>query len=66
MKLDSLALLLGFAPNRPTAQEFVFCGCIRINGFVVTNPNFLMSVNDLLQLELDLCSNMPYIYTEKH
>lgn len=25
-----------------------------------------MSINDLLQLELDFCHNMPLIYTEKH
>jgi len=63
LKLDSFALLIGIAPNRPLAQELVNAGAFRVNGLVVSDYNHIMSLNDLLQLDNLLINDVKQLYT---
>jgi ribosomal protein S4 len=62
LKLDGLAMTLGFAPNRLFAQELVKSGGLRINGIVITNCNFLLSVNDIIQIDLTLKEDISQLF----
>jgi len=64
--MDGLAMFLGLAPNRPLAQEFVKFGGMRINGTVVTNVNYSMAVNDMLQIDLKVNRHIRALHKNKH
>lgn len=66
LKMDSLALFLGLAPNRPLAQEFVRFGGMRINSMVVTDINHSMRPLDVLQIDLRINGFIRHLYKAAH
>jgi ribosomal protein S4 len=64
--MDGMSMLLGLAPNRPLAQEFVKFGGIRINGTVVTDINYSMSQSDILQVDLKVNKYIRLLYKGSH
>lgn len=48
------------------AQELVRFGGLRINGAVVTNENFSLSQNDMLQIDNKVVQEMQFFYTDAH
>lgn len=66
LKLDGLSMFLGLAPNRLMAQELVRFGGLRVNGLVVTNSNFSMHQNDMLQIDSKTIQNIRALYKDAH
>jgi hypothetical protein len=64
--MDGLAMLLGYAPNRTIAQEFVRCGGFRINGVVIIEVNNAMKLGDQLQVDLNIKSIIEPLFETKH
>lgn len=64
--MDSLALLIGMAPNRPLAQEFVRFGGMRVNGMVVTNINQSLLNNNILQIDGRVNKCIRHLYKATH
>jgi ribosomal protein S4 len=66
LKLDSLSLFLGIAPNRLMAQEFINFGGLRINGNVITDKNFSLHQGDMLQLDTKVIQEIRVLYKDAH
>lgn len=66
LKMDSLAIFLGLAPNRPLAQEFVRFGGMRINGMVVTDHNQPMLNSNILQIDVKINRYIRSLYKATH
>jgi ribosomal protein S4 len=64
--MDGIAMLLGLAPNRLIAQELVRCGGIRINGAVITDQQYSLSFNNMLQVDLNIHNNIKPLYRLTH
>jgi len=52
-KLDNLSLLLGLGANKYIAIELAKSGFFKVNGIAVNNANFIVSLFDVLQLDLN-------------
>lgn len=66
LKLDSLSLFLGLAPNRFMAQELVSFGGFRVNGTVITKKNFSISNKDIVQVDLKVNHEIRSLYKKAH
>lgn len=66
LKLDGLAIFLGLAPSRFLAQELIKCGGLRINGIIVTNVNHFISLNNILQIDLQIKEDLKLFYSFNH
>jgi hypothetical protein len=66
LKLDGLSMFLGLAPNRLMAQELVRFGGLRVNGLVVTNTNFSLHQNDMLQIDSKTIQSIRALYKDAH
>lgn len=66
LKLDGFSMFLGLAPNRLLAQELVHFGGLRVNGLVVTNKNFSLHQNDMLQLDIKVIKDICRLYKDAH
>jgi hypothetical protein len=66
LKMDNLAVFLGLAPNRLMAQELVNFGGLRVNGIVVTKKNYSMNLNDMLQIDSKISSEIQALYKTAH
>jgi hypothetical protein len=66
LKMDGMAMFLGLAPNRPLAQEFVKFGGMRVNGVVITDVNYSITVNDMLQIDLKINQHIRALHKNKH
>ena len=66
LKLDGLSMFLGLAPNRLMAQELVRFGGLRVNGLVVTNTNFSLHQNDMLQIDSKTIQSIRTLYKDAH
>lgn len=66
LKMDSLTMFLGLAPNRLMAQEFVHFGGMRVNGMVVTNINHAFNHNDMLQVDMKVNRDIQSLYKPAH
>jgi ribosomal protein S4 len=64
--MDNLAVFLGLAPNRLMAQELVNFGGLRVNGIVVTKKNYSMNLNDMLQIDSKISSEIQALYKTAH
>jgi ribosomal protein S4 len=64
--MDGMAMFLGLAPNRPLAQEFVKFGGMRVNGVVITDVNYSITVNDMLQIDLKINRHIRALHKNKH
>lgn len=59
-------MFLGLAPNRLMAQELVHFGGIRVNGMVVTNKNYSINQNDMVQIDLKVNQEIQSLYKSAH
>lgn len=66
LKMDGLAMFLGLAPNRLMAQELIHFGGIRVNGMVVTNKNYSINLNDMVQIDLKVNQEIQSLYKSAH
>jgi ribosomal protein S4 len=66
LKLDSLGLLLGMAPNRILSQELVKHGAFRVNGVVITDCQHSLNFDNILQLDLSIQQNLKALYNRTH
>lgn len=66
LKMDGLTMFLGLAPNRLMAQEFVRFGGMRINGMVVTDVNYSLRCNDMLQIDMKVNKDIQSLFKPVH
>jgi hypothetical protein len=66
LKLDGLAMFLGVVPNRLMAQELVHFGGLRVNGLIITNENFSLHQNDMLQIDIKVIQDIRSLYKDAH
>ena len=66
LKLDGLSMFLGLAPNRLMAQELVRFGGLRVNGLIVTNKNYSLHQNDMLQIDSKVIQDINTLYKDAH
>ena len=64
--MDGLAMFLGLAPNRLMAQELVHFGGVRVNGMVVTDKNYSIKQNDMVQIDLKVNQEIQSLYKATH
>jgi ribosomal protein S4 len=64
--MDGFAMFLGLAPNRLMAQELVHFGGIRVNGMVVTDKNYSINQNDMVQIDLKVNQEIQTLYKPTH
>jgi small subunit ribosomal protein S4 len=58
-RLDTLALRAGFAPTIYAARQLVSHGHLKVNGFKVNLPGFLVSDSDVVSIS-DKAKNIPF------
>jgi ribosomal protein S4 len=61
LRLDSLGVFLGFAPNLITAREFVQFGCLWVNGIQSFAPFYSICPGDIFQIIPALLRNEAWL-----
>ncbi len=51
MRLDNVVYLLGLAPSRPAARQFVVHGHVLVNGGRMSVPSYVVSEGDTIELK---------------
>jgi hypothetical protein len=66
LKLDNLILIFGLVPNKLIAQEFVKLGSFRINGLTITNYNYIITLHDVLQVNMANSQDLRALFSERY